>query len=125
MEREFAERYADLERWHWWFRGRQQILEDVLRRRLDGRTSLAIASVGAGPPEGLAWLLALAGPQGRLVGLDSEVIHGRRPDPRLEYVVGDLGAPPSPLPPSTWSWPSTCSSIWTTTRQRSPAPPGS
>ena len=94
MDRQFAERYADLERWHWWFRGRQRILEDVLCRRLDGRGSLTIASVGAGPPEGLGWLLALAGLGGRLVALDSEVIHGRRLVSGLDYVVGDLGAPP-------------------------------
>jgi len=43
MERGFAERYADLERWHWWFRGRQQILAEGLGARLVGPAGSAIA----------------------------------------------------------------------------------
>jgi len=94
MERGFAERYADLERWHWWFRGRQQILADVLGRRLDGRAPLAIATLGAGPPEGLAWLVALAGAGGRVVAIDTERVHARCLDAGPHYVVGDLGLLP-------------------------------
>ncbi len=94
MEHGFAERYADLARWHWWFRGRQQILADVLARRLGHRAPLAIATLGAGPPEGLAWLMTLAGAGGRVVALDTEHVHARRPDAGPHYVIGDLGALP-------------------------------
>ena len=94
MEHGFAERYADFEQWHWWFRGRRRILDDLLRRRLDGHGPLAIVSLGAGPPEGLEWLVALAGPRGRVVALDAEPIHARRFGPGLHYAVGDLRALP-------------------------------
>jgi len=87
MERGFAERYADFEQWHWWFRGRRRILDDLLRRRLDGHGPLAIASLGAGPPEGLEWLVALAGPRGRVVALDAEPIHARQFGPGLHYAL--------------------------------------
>lgn len=94
MKREFADRYGKLEQWHWWFRGRQQILEAVLSRELAGRTPLSIVSVGSGPSEGLAWLMKLAGPSGRVVGLDSDPHHARCQRPGLEYVVGKLEASP-------------------------------
>src|SRR5213078_4174114 len=94
MEHGFAERYADFEQWHWWFRGRRRILDDLLRRRLDGHGPLAIVSLGAGPPEGLEWFVALAGPRGRVVALDAEPIHARRFGPGLHYAVGDLRALP-------------------------------
>ncbi|HYY05256.1 MAG TPA: class I SAM-dependent methyltransferase [Candidatus Limnocylindria bacterium] len=93
MERGFAERYADLEQWHWWFHGRRRILDDLLRRRLDGRRPLSIVSLGAGPPEGLGWLVALAGARGHVVALDAARIHAR-PGAGLHYVVGDVGALP-------------------------------
>jgi len=94
MERGFAEHYADLEQWHWWFRGRRRILEDLLRQSLRGRGPLAIVSLGAGPSEGLDWLVALAGARGSVVALDADRLHACRPGPGLHYVVGDLGAPP-------------------------------
>jgi hypothetical protein len=53
MDRQFAERYGDLETWHWWFRGRQRILETVLSRELRKRTSLSVVSVVAGRSKGL------------------------------------------------------------------------
>ena len=94
MEHGFAERYAGFEQWHWWFRGRRRILDDLLRRRLDGHGPLAIVSLGAGPPEGLDWLVTLAGARGRVVALDAARVHARRLGPGLHYMVGDLGALP-------------------------------
>ena len=94
MKRQFAEQYGRLEQWHWWFRGRQRILEVVLCRELTGRRSIFIASLGCGPVEGLAWLKPLAGPQGRVVGLDADPLHTRRLEPDLKYVIGRCEAAP-------------------------------
>ncbi|MGH9934973.1 MAG: methyltransferase domain-containing protein [Blastocatellia bacterium] len=90
MKREFAKQYANLEEWHWWFRGRRRILESVLRRELDARRSISIASVGCGPAEGLQWLEQFIGPGGKIVGIDVELLHARRIAPHIEYVVGKL-----------------------------------
>jgi SAM-dependent methyltransferase len=90
----FAGQFRSLEQWHWWFRGRQRILTRVLREAIGTRGSLRIASLGSGPPEGLAWLLALAGPGSRVVALDVELMHARRIRPNLDYVVGDLERTP-------------------------------
>lgn len=94
MQRQLAERYKTFEQWHWWFRGRQRIVETVLRRELAGRGPLSIASLGCGPAEGLTWLLPLAGLTGRVIGLDADPLHARRLGPGLEYVVGKLEAAP-------------------------------
>ena len=95
MKRQFADRYGELEQWHWWFCGRQRILETVLSRELARRKPLSIVSVGCGPCEGLAWLVKFAGPSGRVVGLDADPHHARHcQEPGLEYVVGKLEASP-------------------------------
>ena len=94
MDREYAERYGRFEQWHWWFRGRQRIIMEVLRRELGERPTRWIASVGCGPAEGLVWLRAVAGSTGGVVGIDADSVHARRPVPGLEYVVGDLEALP-------------------------------
>jgi SAM-dependent methyltransferase len=94
VKRQFAEQYGSLEQWHWWFRGRQRILEVVLRRELTGRPSRSIVSLGCGPAEGLRWLTPLAGPNGWVVGLDADPLHARRLGLGLEYVVGKLEAAP-------------------------------
>jgi SAM-dependent methyltransferase len=94
MQRRFAEHYGSFEQWHWWFRGRRRILEEVLRRELVGQMSLSIASVGCGPAAGLRWLRSLAGPEGCVVGLDADPLHARRLGPGLEYVVGKFEAAP-------------------------------
>lgn len=94
MKRQFAEQYGSFEQWHWWFRGRERILEVVLRRELNGQVSRSIASLGCGPAEGLGWLMRLAGPNGRVVGLDADPLHARRPGLGLEYVVGKLETAP-------------------------------
>ena len=94
MDPRFAERYADLEQWHWWFRGRRRIIEHVVRRAVGGRASLAVASLGGGPAAGLGWLVPLAGPHGRVVALDAARAHARGLGAGLEYVIGDLAALP-------------------------------
>ena len=90
MKQQFAKQYANLEEWHWWFRGRQRILESVLRREFDSKNSISIASVGCGPAEGLRWLDQFIGPHGKIVGIDVEPIHARRIAPHIEYVIGKL-----------------------------------
>lgn len=94
MKQQFAKQYANLEEWHWWFRGRQRILESVLRREFGARDSISIASVGCGPAEGLQWLEQFIGPRGKIVGIDVEPIHARRVPPRIEYVIGMLETAP-------------------------------
>ena len=94
VKRQFAEQYSHLEQWHWWFRGRQRILAALLRCELAGRRSLSIASLGCGPAEGLTWLKPMAGPHGRVVGLDADPLHARRLEPSLEYVIGRCEAVP-------------------------------
>jgi SAM-dependent methyltransferase len=100
----FSARYADFERWHWWFRGRERILETVLRRELArapaGRARRIVA-LGCGPPAGLAWLVPLAGVGGLVVGLDADpsgALRERTPDaamPRaVSLVLGRMESPP-------------------------------
>lgn len=94
MKLQFAAEYGQLEQWHWWFRGRQRILERVLREELGGCESPAIASLGCGPAEGLGWLGPLAAPHGRVIGVDAEPLHARRVAPNLECIVGRMEAVP-------------------------------
>jgi SAM-dependent methyltransferase len=89
-----AEQYANLERWHWWFRGRERILAAVLRREFDPEGHPTVASVGCGPPEGLAWLEPIVGTTGRVVGVDADPLHARPLRPGIRYVVGKLEAAP-------------------------------
>ena len=88
MKQELAERYGELEQWHWWFRGRQRILEHVLQEHLGGRTGLSVASLGCGPIEGLGWLLPMAGPGGRVIGIDLDAVHARRTPWPLSFILG-------------------------------------
>lgn len=94
MKKQFAQQYGELEQWHWWFRGRQRILEGVIRRALTGREDLAIASLGCGPAEGLRWLEPFVQPHGRVIGVDMDPLHARRLSPNVEYVTGSLEALP-------------------------------
>jgi SAM-dependent methyltransferase len=94
MKQQFAKQYANLEEWHWWFRGRQRILESVLLREFGPGDSISIASVGCGPAEGLQWLKQFTGPCGKIVGIDVEPMHARRIAPHIEYVVGMLETAP-------------------------------
>jgi SAM-dependent methyltransferase len=100
MKDYYAAQYGNLEQWHWWFRGRRRIIEAVLRRELSKETALSIASVGCGPAEGLAWLTPIAGPNGRVVGLDADPLHAPRPASGLLFVVGKLEA--APLAPGSF-----------------------
>ena len=94
MKKQFAEQYGNLEQWHWWFRGRQRILEAAMRRALTGRESVSIVSLGCGPAEGLRWLERFAKPMGRVVGVDIELLHACHIAPSIEYVVGSVDALP-------------------------------
>jgi SAM-dependent methyltransferase len=102
MQQEFAADYADLEDWHWWFRGRQQILEAVLGGALARSSSgpRRLVSVGCGPPGNLSWLLPFAGAGGLVVGLDADPSGALRAagtgsmPPELGFVIGTLEQPP-------------------------------
>lgn len=90
MEKNFATRYGDLEKWHWWFRGRRKILDGILKREFGDGRSAAILSVGCGPAEGLQWLVPYCGNAGKVVGLDTDVIHAQPTPANVEFVVGSL-----------------------------------
>lgn len=90
MKHDFVHEYADLEQWHWWFRGRQNILERILQREMPAGPARAILSVGCGPAEGLKWLVPLAGSQGRVVGIDRVAIYGNNLPQGVEFFTGSL-----------------------------------
>jgi SAM-dependent methyltransferase len=93
VDADYAERYRNLQRWHWWFRGRERILAQVLAREAvrptgaDGGRRCRILSVGCGPPENLAWLTPFVEPRGVAVGLDAD------PAGVLQAGAGGAGAP--------------------------------
>jgi SAM-dependent methyltransferase len=89
MQDGFAQEYGELQKWHWWFRGRQRIVESVLRLKLIDGASRNILSVGCGPAEGLNWLVPFAGKGGKVVGLDAELIHARGLS-GVDFIVGRL-----------------------------------
>ncbi len=90
MEGQLAERYADLERWHWWFRGRTRVLQAILRHELRGPAPRSLLSVGCGPATGLGWLVPFVGPHGRVVGLDPEARHAHPRPAHVAFVQGTL-----------------------------------
>jgi len=90
MKKDFAQKYRKLEDWHWWFRGRQRVLERVLERELVGQQPKHILSLGCGPAEGLSWLMTFTNPGGSVVGLDLESMHARRLPKGVRFVVGSL-----------------------------------
>jgi SAM-dependent methyltransferase len=94
MKYHFAEQYLSLGQWHWWFRGRQRILETVLNHQLNGRKSISIASIGCGPAEGLLWLKKIASPDGHVLGVDIEPLHASQVPPGIDYLIGDIEALP-------------------------------
>ena len=94
MDPEYAARYGSIERWHWWFRGRQQIVEDVLHRELAAATARTVCVVGSGPAEGIAWLTPYAGGSGQVIGLDADPIHTRALPAGIRYVIGRAEALP-------------------------------
>jgi len=94
MRVEFSQKYADLAKWHWWFRGRALIIEAILRRHLDGGAK-HILSIGCGPVEALTWLLRVATPEGSVTGLDINSSHGPSTGDIL-FVTGSAERPPFP-----------------------------
>ncbi len=94
MDSRLTKRYGELEQWHWWFRGRQRVLETVLANELGRATDLVVVSLGCGPPDGLTWLLRWAGGRGRVVGVDAEGYQGRTATGSIIYTVGDVQAVP-------------------------------
>jgi SAM-dependent methyltransferase len=94
MKEDYAQRYGDLQRWHWWFRGRERIIASVLRRELRAPTPRTILSVGCGPAEGLQWLAPFAGAEGKVIGLDLDLLHAHSLPEGVQFVVGTLEKPP-------------------------------
>jgi SAM-dependent methyltransferase len=91
---EYAARYGNLEQWHWWFRGRQRILADVLERELPAGRTRSLCVVGCGPAEGLDWLRPFAGPGGWVIGVDPDPTHARALQSGVQVVVGRMEAIP-------------------------------
>jgi len=95
MKKDFAEQYKNHEEWHWWFRGRTRILQSVLQSELtNGRHSKRILSLGCGPAEGLKWLVPFAGPDGKVIGLDIEPLHGKTIGREIAFVIGSIEQAP-------------------------------
>ena len=94
MKRAFAEQYGELERWHWWFRGRRRIIEAILHHELNTQAARTLLSVGCGPVAGLDWLVPFAGLQGRVVGLDLDPLHARELSHQVGFVLGSLTRAP-------------------------------
>lgn len=100
MKREFALRYGDLQRWHWWFEGRRRILARILGKdaQVADARGWTIASIGSGPPENLDWLLPFALPRGRVVGVDRDPANVLRAKGKVQekifFVIGRAEAPP-------------------------------
>jgi SAM-dependent methyltransferase len=104
MDEQFAGRYEDFERWHWWFQGRRRILETVLGRevarlRAAGAPPRRLLTIGCGPAAGIAWLRAtLDG--GVVVGLDADPSGALRASgagalpERVAFAYGRAEAPP-------------------------------
>lgn len=92
MQHNYAEQYGDFQKWHWWFRGRRQIIEAILRDKLNGKSPSTILSVGCGPSEGIEWLRPFTG--GMILGLDAAIIHGFEAPEKVHFVTGLLEQPP-------------------------------
>jgi SAM-dependent methyltransferase len=93
MTPEYAARYGSLEQWHWWFRARQRIFADVLRRELPGGAARTLLAVGCGPAEGLRWLLPFAR-DGRIIGLDADPVHATDLPTGVSFAIGRCEAAP-------------------------------
>ena len=48
MDSEYGKRYRELHENHWWWRAREEIVCEELRRRLADRTPVTILDVGCG-----------------------------------------------------------------------------
>jgi SAM-dependent methyltransferase len=88
---------AAVERTHWWFQGRRQIVADVLRRRLpgSGRRGRRIVDVGCGTGE----MLDMVREFGAVTGIDASPIAVRYCTERFgDGVDVHLGRVPDDLP---------------------------
>ena len=108
MQVDFANEYENFENWHWWFRGRQRILGEVILRHWYAagvsERPRSLVSVGSGPPRGFAWLRSLVLPGGVLLGLDADPSGALRTRAstngvsflaeNTSFVVGTLDSPP-------------------------------
>jgi SAM-dependent methyltransferase len=94
MEHDYAKQYGDFQKWHWWFRGRQRIIDAILKTKLNGKLSQAVLSVGCGPSDGLEWLFPATSPGGMVVGLDADKVHSYQKLEKLHFVTGLLGQAP-------------------------------
>lgn len=74
IDPEYRDRYAELQRTHWWFEGRRRVVDAILDRSLPPERPGPLLSVGCGPRENLGWLER----RGPVVGVDVEGILGRR-----------------------------------------------
>jgi SAM-dependent methyltransferase len=76
VETAFAARYGDLTRWHWWFRGRDRLLERVVRAEFAGPGAPSpfppVVSLGCGPPVGLAGVARFLPAGTPIVGIDAD-----------------------------------------------------
>src|SRR5205823_3055904 len=93
MKEEFARQYENLQEWHWWFRGRQRILESVLSHEMKQQPKLRIVSLGSGPGSQLRWLASYAR-NGFVVGIDTERTHASKQYPSIYSVAGKIEAAP-------------------------------
>jgi SAM-dependent methyltransferase len=94
VEQNFSKEYGDWEQWHWWFRGRRQIIRSLLLHELTLPAPRRILSVGCGPSQGLNWLVPFAGPDGEVVGLDLDPQHGKSCAKQVTFVAGKLEEAP-------------------------------
>ncbi|MBX3278751.1 MAG: class I SAM-dependent methyltransferase [Acidobacteria bacterium] len=94
MKQEFAGVYGAYEEWHWWFQGRQRILEEVLKVQMNGARVASVASLGCGPIEGMRWIADFTAPGGYVVGVDAEPMHLQGAQTVVTGVVGSIEALP-------------------------------
>lgn len=94
MQHDYAQQYGDFQKWHWWFRGRRQIIESVLQHKLHDKSPQTILSVGCGPSEGLDWLLPLTDDNGIILGLDADKLHAPQTPKQIHFITGLLQEPP-------------------------------
>jgi len=93
MDSQLTARYGELESWHWWFRGRQRLVETVLQSEIGPSAATFLTSLGSGPPSGLAWLSQWVRPGGTIVGVDCET-YPQSTLAAIKFIVGSLEATP-------------------------------
>jgi 2-polyprenyl-3-methyl-5-hydroxy-6-metoxy-1,4-benzoquinol methylase len=56
LKREYYQEYQKLERTHWWFKARQEILQTIIENKIDNSGNLKILNVGASTGYSSIWL---------------------------------------------------------------------